>query len=119
MSCGVIHEINLSIAAGDDKSFLFTAYDEDGELLDISGASQITFIIARRSGAVLLEKVIGAGVLINNANQFTVEITDFDSADLPVGVLYCEAHLVNATGKKYTIGAGPFTVARSIIGGGA
>lgn len=111
MTC-CIKEIKLCIGQGNDKGFLFTAYDQTGALLDVSGASQITFIIsASVTSSILLTKTLsGGGVVLSNAHQFRVQISDTESAALPIGGLYCEVGIVSATGEKYTLGAGVFTV---------
>lgn len=111
MKC-CIKQIKLCIGQNNDKSFLFTAYDQSGDLLDVAGASEITFIISQKvNSAILLSKTLGGGtVTLNNAHQFTVAISDTESGALPLGSLYCEVGIVSSGGEKYTLGAGPFVV---------
>ena len=111
MTC-CIQKISLCIGQANDKGFLFTAYDQDGALLDVSAANEITFIVSDQvTSAILLTKTLSGGtVTLNNAHQFSIDITSAESGALPVGALYCEVGLVNSGGDKYTLGAGPFKV---------
>lgn len=113
-----LKEISLCVGQHNDKPFLFTVRDQDGALVDISDAAQITFIVAESvSGQIYLTKTIGSGVTINNANQFTVTLTDTETGTLPPGVLYCEVELTDSGGGRYTIGAGEFAVQDTRIRG--
>lgn len=111
MTC-CIKKISLCIGQWNDKAFLFTAYDQTGALLDVSDASEITFIVASQvNGTILLTKTLSGGsVILSNAHQFRVEITAAESGALAADTLYCEVGLVNSGGDKYTLGAGPFKV---------
>ncbi len=116
MTC-CIAPIDLCIGQGNDKSFVFTVRDEAGALVNISTAAQITFVVANdvESPAILTKTLSGGGVVINNPNQFTVAISDSESAALTADVLYCEVGLVASGGEKYTLGKGRFRVQDTMI----
>jgi len=111
MTC-CIKKIDLCIGQGNDKSFLFTARDQSGALLDVSGAQEITMIVAAKvtSAPIITKTLTGGTITLNNAHQFTAAFTDTQTASLSPEVLYCEVGIVSATGMKYTLGAGPFRV---------
>lgn len=116
MSCCTT-AINLCIAQGNTKGYLFTARDQAGDLLDISDVQEITFAIASKSSGetLLVKSLTGGGIIINNTSQFSATITAAESANFPVGSLYCEVGIVSANGGKYTLGAGLFEVTDTII----
>lgn len=103
---------NFTMHSGDDKTLQFTVKDQDGVVVDITGAS-ITWAFAARVGATAIaSKTVGSGITITDAaaGVFQVTIDAADTASLTGGVLYHEAQLVDSGGVKSTIAYGDMTI---------
>ena len=119
MTC--IKRIELCIGQHDRKNYELQALDSAGLPEDLSGAQEITFVVATSvSGAILLTKTktggditLGNGQGTNDLIQFT--ITSAESG-LMTGAAYCELQIINSLGYPSTAGAGPFRVVNTIIG---
>ncbi len=113
-----IARLNLCIPQHDDQGYLMTVYDQRGELVDISEAQEITFIIATNvGGTILLTKTLtGGGITLNNAHQFNFAISSAQSGAMTAGEYYCEVQIINSVGDQKTVGAGKFTVDDTRIG---
>jgi hypothetical protein len=108
---------SLCVPSGDDRRFIVTVRDQFGDLVDISGATEIHFVVAASIGMVpLVEKKLSDGdVLIStNMHQFWFSITSAESLTLP-NIGYYEIQLTNSDGEKGTILSGPFRAPRTMI----
>jgi len=102
---------DLSIPRGNDRRFLFTVRDADGNLFDLSGATEIRFAIARSVGATAsITKTLGAGVVLADNNTIQVDVTDTESDDLPVGNNYYDIKVTASNSKEYTVLVGNMLV---------
>lgn len=119
-SCGgCISRGAICVPRGDDRRVIFSVKDSDGDEYDISGASEIVFIIAEGlnmsgnvypGGSVIVEKRLTTGgiVLAGTGYQFVVLLDTVDTADLPAMRMYYEARITSAGGEQYTISNGLF-----------
>lgn len=108
----------LSMCQHDDQLFRFNVKDQDGVPVDISGATEITFIVAAAvDGAIFITKTLtGSTISIGSDTMFTLSVTDTESGGLTPGNHYWEAQITNSSGEKSTVGAGTFTVQDTKIG---
>lgn len=107
------------IYSGNDIIWECSFLDELTELpMDISGAQKLTYALSKtaKSGAALITKEIGNGVVIVNPANGQAQIT-LDAADTePLsGLYYHEIRLVNALGKKLTLMFGAITINTNLI----
>ena len=110
--------IDLTMSQWDDKRFFFNAVDSDNVPLDLSGFSEITFIISQSvTTAILLSKTLtGATISTTAGGIFYLDISSAESGALPTGVLYCEAKLVATSGDQQTVAVGHFRNLDTLIG---
>ena len=103
---------------GDDVRVLFSVYDTDGDEFDISGATEIVFLVAaERGGVVYFTKRLSLGQagISTNGYQFWVDVTDTDSV-LPIArVNYYEAQVTTSAGLKKTVSAGSYIATKTAI----
>lgn len=121
-----IHRGFICAPRGDDVTVLFSVFDQDKDEFDISGASEIVFIVADGQvvggnvypgGSILIEKRLTTGgiVLAGTDYQFLVNITDEETDALTKVKLYYEVQLTTSAGLKKTISAGIFNSDNTMI----
>ena len=116
MTCGVNQcdfSQTICVPRGDSRELLFTVHENDcdGALLDISGASEIVFIVADEfGGTVRIEKRLTdlEIEISNNLYQFSVELTGADTDTLVRVSNYFECRITSATGRTTTVANGLF-----------
>lgn len=120
---------NLVVFKGNDLRLVCTVRDDDGQLVDISGSSEIRFTISAAAGeAAIVEKTLtGGGIAISTNTTFYIDITDDDTNSLTdttywpelehavcqrigrasiVNSYYHECTITTAAGLKYTVMSG-------------
>lgn len=128
LSCGCwcISRGHICAPKGDDTRIVFSVYDTDCNEFDLSGASEIVFIVAdgamiggniQAGGAVLIEKRMTLGDILISTNlyQYSLTITSAESADLPRSRLYYETQVTTSSGEKRTVSAGLFEATSTMI----
>jgi hypothetical protein len=130
MSCncgGCISRQLLCIGLNNNKSFLFSVLDENGDEVDISAASEILFTVSdgviigsnlEAGGTVRFEKRLSDGDIIvaGTGYQFMVDITPADT-ELPVkSDSYWDVTVTTSSGNTYTVKAGIFRVTKTNAG---
>lgn len=93
---------------GDDLTVVVTVRENtiDGDLADISDATEIVFIIADElGGTVLVTKRLSLGQITISTNnyQFSTTITNAESALLINTLNYFEARITTASGAQRTV----------------
>jgi hypothetical protein len=94
-----------SVYQGDDLRLIINVKDCSRSYVDISGATEITWSIARsvNSPALLTKTLTGGGVQIGNNHALFLDLTDTETAALPTGSLYQEVEIINGSGLKATL----------------
>lgn len=126
MSVSCVEGGTLCVPRGDDKEIVVCVYDSDGNEFDISGADEITFIVADGEivggnmgpgGNILITKTMTDGDITVSGSlyKFMFFITAAESATLPRTSLYYEAQIVTGSGLKYTVAYGIFTAKNTMI----
>ena len=115
---GCISKGTICAPKGDDTRVLFSVFDDDGDEYDISGATEIVFIVADSpNGEIrIVKRLTPGGVVIStNGYQFHLMITASQSASLPKGKRYYEAQITTSTGLKKTVSQGVFRATETRI----
>lgn len=130
MSCncgGCISRQLLCIGLNNNKSFLFSVLDENGDEVDISTASEILFAVSdgvivgsnlEAGGALRFEKRLTDGdiIIAGTGYQFIVDVSAADTL-LPVkSDNYWDVTVTTSSGLAYTIKAGIFRVIKTNAG---
>ena len=129
MSCncgGCISRGLICIPRGDDTSILFDVRDDDGDEFDISGASEIVFIVAGGEvtsgnmgpgGELLIDKRLSDGeiVIAGTGFQFVVEIIAADTINFTSRDNYYEVKVTTSSGLKKTVSSGLFISENTMI----
>ena len=107
----------ICIPKGDGRKVVATAWDRDGDEVDISGATAIDFIVAIgqkistnmwSGGDGVIVKRLGSGITkAGNAWQFIITFLPEDTADLIMTEYYWEAR-VTIGDMPVTVGCGSF-----------
>lgn len=119
--CVSCHESGLiCIPRGDDCTVVFTVRENDcdGDFFDISGASEIVFIVADTfDGTVRITKRLSTGgiSIAGNGYQFWTAITDTETATLVRTNNYFEAQVTTSLGLKKTVARGVFKAQDTMI----
>lgn len=130
MSCnceGCISRATLCIGGDNDKRFLFSVYDENGDEVDISDAQEILFTVSdgvivggnlTAGGTVRIEKRLSDSeiVIAGTGYQFIVDIEPADTDDLVQNNNYWDASVTISSGEVYTVKAGIFRVTQTNAG---
>lgn len=108
----------LTIGQHRNKTFIIDVVDADGVPVNISGANEITVVIAAAiDGAIHITKTLtGGGVTIGTDTQYSFKITDADWSSLTLGTLYWECMIENSSGDDGDGGSGDFVVQDRRIG---
>lgn len=129
MSCGCggcVTRGGICVPRGDDTTVIFSVYDSDDSQYDISGATEIVFIVAEGvvvggnigpGGAVLIEKRLSLGeiVIAGTLFQFTVAIDAADTTGFAISRNYYEVQVTTSSGLKKTVANGVFTSQNTMI----
>ena len=129
MSCGCggcVTGGGICVPRGDDTTVIFYVYDSDDSQYDISGATEIVFIVAEGvvvggnigpGGAVLIEKRLSLGeiVIAGTLFQFTVAIDAADTTGFAISRNYYEVQVTTSSGLKKTVANGVFTSQNTMI----
>lgn len=119
--CGCVSRANLCIGLNNDKRFVFSIYDQDGDEFDVSAATDISFSVSDgievggnvlAGGTVRFEKtLLTSGVAIAGTGyQVVVDVTDADTITLVKSRSYYDLTVTTSSGLKYTVSAGVFTL---------
>lgn len=115
---GCISRGSICAPKGDDTRILFTVLDDDGDEFDISGATEIVFIVADSiNGEVRIVKRLSDGDISISTNQyqFYLTVTAAETASLPRGKNYYEAQITTSAGLKKTVSHGLFRATETRI----
>lgn len=130
MSCecgSCVSRETLCIGGHNSKDFLFSVLDVDGDEFDISGASEIEFVVSDgvwisgnvSAGGVrrIVKKLSDGGVVIAGTGyQFIVEVNPADVDLLEYENNYWDVTVTTSSGKVYTVKAGLFRVTQTNAG---
>lgn len=122
MSCqcgSCISRGTICVPRGNSTVIIFSVRDSDGDLFDISGASEIVFTVSDGEwisgsigpgGTPRITKRLTDGQIIISTNlyQFRVVINNADTIPLIAEHNYYEAEVTAANGRKYTVSNGLF-----------
>lgn len=94
---------NFVMHAGNDRRVIVPVVDQANNPIDLSGAQEITWIIAKRPGGnPIVEKTLtGDDIMITNNTTFKFDINPSDTENKS-GHYYHEAQVLNSAGKVYT-----------------
>lgn len=105
--------------SGNDVVLHFTTIDEDtADALDLSGATAIDFMVAKKASAstALISKSLANGISIVSAAEGTFDVTLSDSdTEALKGDYYYEVRLTNSLGNKITLAYGKFSITENLI----
>jgi len=107
---------------GDDILLVFSVHEDtcDGALFDISGASEIVFVVADENGGVVrIDKRMSTGgvSLSTNGYQFSVALTDADTLSVVNRLSYYECYVTSSDGKDVKVSCGLFKAETTTIPG--
>jgi len=108
----------IAVPQDNDATLEFTYQDQDGNLLDLTGVSEIDFVVFTSiDGTAEIEKTYTGGdiVIYGNDYQFSVPITDLDTQGLTNRLSYHECRVTNSDGEKRTVSAGIFRCEKTYI----
>ena len=122
MSCGCSGDTcppsgEICVPAGDGCLLVFSVYDEDGDLFDISGSVEITFLVATsREGTVVFSKTMTGGdiAIAGNDYQFSLTVFRADTELLINQKNYYEATVETSGGIHKTVSAGVFSAPKTL-----
>lgn len=99
---------NFEIYIGDDVDILFTVYDEDGDLLVVTGATIYWNLRPSAGATAILTKSVGSGIVISGST-FTVTLPYDNTEDIDAGT-YFHSAVVTLSGKIRTVAIGQVIV---------
>ena len=99
---------NLIIYIGDDGDFDADIYDENGDLLTVTGATALWVLKTEAGETATLQKTDGSGITISGSSV-TVTISDTETSALTEG-RYFHALSLTIAGKTRTVFAGSVEV---------
>lgn len=108
----------ISVPQDNDARLIFDYQDQDGTLLDLTGVSEIEFVIFNdRDGVSEVSKTLTGGdiTIFGNMYQFSVPISATDTQGLTNRLSYHECQVVNSDGDKRTVSAGIFRCEKTYI----
>lgn len=103
---------------GDDVSVIFSVFDTDGDEFDLTGATEIVFLVAdEQLGNIRFVKRLTEGDIQIGGTlyQFMVTITDDDTSSLVRVNNYYEVQVTTSSGLKKTVSAGVFKAPDTMI----
>ncbi len=118
-SCqGCISPGSICGPRGDDVSVIFSVFDTDGDEFDLTGATEIVFLVAdEHLGNIRFVKRLTEGDIQIGGTlyQFMVTITDEDTASLVRSSNYYEVQVTTSSELKKTVSAGVFKSPETMI----
>ena len=104
----------IEIVAGNDAAFRVVVRDKNGNLQNLAGATEITWVAARRAGDTpLISKTLLDGITVLDTGILGVELIPSDSIGLS-GSYEHEAVVVIA-GKRTTVTTGYLFVKPTLV----
>lgn len=117
----------LCIGSGNDKTFLFSVFDQDGDEFDISAASEIVFSVS--DGVIVGGNITAGGTvrftkkmslseitIAGTGYQFLLDISPSDTDPLVNRDYYWDATVTTSAGKSYTVKSGVFRITKTNAG---
>jgi hypothetical protein len=101
----------LCMPNGDGGMFLFVVRDQDGDFFDLTGAAEITFLVADTlGGTVRILKTLSDGdiEISGTGRDFHLTLTRDDTTDLVRIKNYFEATVLTTGGIHHTVVSGIF-----------
>ena len=101
----------IEIPQSNDANLVFDFQDQTGALLDLTGVSEIEFVVFdEQNGTAEIEKTLSGGdiVIYGNNYQFQVTISKADTLLLTNRLSYHECEVTNSGGETRTVSAGLF-----------
>lgn len=116
-SCGGIANKVFCVPRGDYRRIIVNVTDEDGGALDISGFSNIEYVIAPSVDDVpTITKSLGSGIVLGgDQSSFVITLTEADTATITSDYVYHECRLTNGS-EGQTVFAGFFRSPDTILG---
>lgn len=107
---GCIKNIEICHPQHNDREYLFSVVDDEGNAENISGVSEITWAVSKgpSSPAILTKTFTGGGISISGSDKFYFTVSASDSAGMQVGNLYHDCLIETGSGDKRTVFAGRF-----------
>ena len=107
---------NFEMFSGDDLRLQVEVRDQNGNLIDISSATEIEWQMARdnNSAPEITKTLSGGGIAIADPNTFQLDIGASETGALR-GSYYHEAEVETDQGKIYTAIFGRVTIRRDLI----
>ena len=100
---------DFSLVKGDDHEVLIAVADENGDDVDLTTASAISWECADLGGAAAFSKALGTGITVENVNDMRVALDAADTDTLTKRVYRHCARVTIAT-KLSTVTLGKITV---------
>jgi hypothetical protein len=110
---------SINVPVDNDAYLVFGFQDENGALEDLTGATEIEFVVFESyGGAVEFSKTLSNGdiVIAGNDYQFAFWINAADTSGLTNRLCYHECQVTNSAGRKRTVSAGVFRAEYTYIG---
>lgn len=103
---------DIRVVQGDDLRVFISVRDNAGDPVDLTGATEIRWALARTFGdPILLEKTLAAATIsLTGDNAFFFDITAAESGALSPANYKQEAEIVTAGGLRYTTVQSNFAV---------
>lgn len=110
-------DIKLTLQQGRDRRLLVEVRDQDGDLVDISGATDIQYEIAKapKETPLVHYSLTDDNIAITNDSSFRVDIDSADLSDLS-GIYYHDAKVTTPDGKRYSTLLGPIWIQGTVVG---
>lgn len=113
MSC--ISNSDLCMHSGDDLQVIIEVRDQDGQLVDISDAQDITWSLSNSpTTAAIVTKSLGVDISIASPTTFVFDLVPADTSALN-GSYYHEAEIITSSGLTYTVLNGRVTIKPTLI----
>jgi hypothetical protein len=105
---------DIELYAGDDKEIISTVYDDDGNVVSLSGLTAAQWILKKRAKDVneILSKTLGSGIVVTSASAgiLTTTLNSVDTQTMDPGTYYHELRIKNASSKTGTVLVGTFII---------
>lgn len=114
--------MEIKVVQGDDLTYTLTVNDADGNAVDLTGASAAVFTVKKNysDDTAVIEKTLGAGVVITTPASGVVTVTLSDSdTDIEDGTYMFELQVTDSSGNISTVRKsdntpGTFTVLKQL-----
>ncbi len=111
MTVTKVVEQNFEMFSGDSKLLNVTVLDQDGTVVDLTGASASMTISETSKSAALVTKAGSIDVPLQG--QLSFDLAPADTDDL-AGVYYYEMQVTDVSGRKSTVAFGYVTIRRDV-----